>query len=268
MVGFPDFGRKRRIDVLRWQWMSRKLLLLAAFAVVGCRGVPTTIESYSLPTPPEGIVIVADGSGGYQIAPKAISRAVEAGRLPLFVRSFDWTHGTGRALADMLDAENSREQGARLACHVEWYRTNYPNLPVFLVGHSAGSNIVLEATRSLPPGRVEKIVLLAPAVSTDYDLRQALVVSRCGIDVFTSERDVIVLGLATNVVGNADGGRSPAAGRVGFEDRPEYCGRVRQHAWDSSVEWTGNLGGHSDALMRGYLRAYVLPLLTPCPCPR
>jgi pimeloyl-ACP methyl ester carboxylesterase len=267
MVGSPDFGRKRRIDDLRWQWMSRKLLLLAAFALVGCR-VPATIESYSLPTPPEGIVIVVDGSGGYQIAPKAIARAVEATRLPLYVRSFDWTHGTGRGLADMLDAENAREQGARLASDVEFYRTNYPNLPLYLVGHSAGCNIILEASRSLRPGRVEKIVMLAPAVSTEYDLRQALCVSRCGIDSFFSERDVIVLGLGTNVVGNADGGRSAAAGRVGFEDRAEYEGRLRQHAWDSSVEWTGNLGGHSDTLMRGYLRAFVLPLLTPCRCPR
>jgi pimeloyl-ACP methyl ester carboxylesterase len=268
MLGSPDFGRKRRIDVLRWQWMSRKLLLLAAFALVGCRGVPTTIESYSLPTPPEGIVIVADGSGGYQIAPKAIAMAVEAARLPLYVRSFDWTHGTGRGLADMLDIENSREQGARLASEVDWYRTNYPNLPMFLVGHSAGCNIILEASRSLRPGRVDKIVLLAPAVSADYDLRQALAVSRCGIDVFTSEKDVLVLGVATKIVGNADGGRGDAAGRVGFEERPEYEGRLRQHAWDPSVAWTGNLGGHSDSLMRSYLRVYVLPLLTPCPCPR
>ena len=142
--------------------------------------MPTTVESYSLPTPPEGLVIVVDGSGGYQIAPKAVGMAVEAAKLPLFVRSFDWTHGTGRGLADMIDTEHARQEGQRLAYDVEWYRTNYPNLPVYLVGHSAGGNIVLEATRSLRHGRVERIVLLAPAVSAGYDLRQAIGVKPVG----------------------------------------------------------------------------------------
>jgi pimeloyl-ACP methyl ester carboxylesterase len=245
--------------------MRRKSLLLVMFALVGCRSVPTTIESYSLPTPPDGIVIVVDGSGGYQIAPKAVAMAVTASRLPFYVRSFDWTHGTGRGLADMIDTEHAREEGQRLAANIQWYRTYYPQMPVYLMGHSAGCNIMLEAARSLQPGSVEKMVMLAPAVSANYDLRQALAVSRCGIDVFTSERDTLILGFGTKLVGNADGVRGPAAGRVGFDDNPTYCGRLRQHPWDSSMASTGNLGGHSDSLMRRYLRAYVLPLLAPCP---
>jgi hypothetical protein len=266
MPGSLDFERKSRIDVLRWPWMYRCLLLLMSLALVGCGTVPKTVESYSLPTPPEGLVIVVDGSGGYQIAPKAVGMAVEAAKLPLFVRSFDWTHGTGRGLADMTDTEHSRQEGLRLASHLVWYRTNYPQLPVYVLGHSAGCNIILEATRSLPANTVEHIVLLAPAVSAGYDLRHAVTVSKCGIDVFTSDRDVFILGFGTRIVGTADGVRGEAAaGKVGFDQAQMYGDRLRQHAWDESVAWTGNLGGHSDSLMRGYLRAYVLPLLTPCP---
>ena len=244
--------------------MSRRVLILGLVALVGCRSVPTTVESYSLPTPPEGIVIVVDGSGGYQISPRAVAMAVEASRLPLYVRSFDWTHGTGRGLADMIDTAHARAEGCRLAAHVEWYRTNYPDLPVYLVGHSAGCMVVLEATRHLPANRVERIVLLAPAVSAGYDLRPALASSRSGIDSFTSAKDNFYLGLGTDLFGTADGVRGqPAAGRFGF-DAPA-CGsdRLRQHPWDPSVAWSGNEGAHSDALMRGYLRAYVLPLLRP-----
>ena len=57
------------------------------------------------------------------------------------------------------------------------------------------------------------------------------------------------------------------AGRVGFSppcpsaaDTVLYA-RLRQHAWDPSVEWTGNNGGHYGSHHPQFMRAYVLPLL-------
>ena len=137
------------------------------------------------------------------------------------------------------------------------------------MAHSAGAMVTLESTRWLAPDSVDRIILLAPAVSVDYDLRRALQTSRLGMDVYTSKRDRFYLGLGTALVGTADGMLgSPAAGRVGFAT-PRYspddavlARRLRQHPWDPSVAYTGNRGDHSGTLQPAYLKAYVLPLLS------
>src|SRR5206468_13121931 len=129
--------------------------------------------------------------------------------------------------------------------------------------------VALEATRCLEPDSLERIILLAPAVSADYDLRPALVAARSGIDVFTSKRDRLYLGLGPRLVGTADGKFFvPPAGRVGFDPPPlsatdaALAERLRQHPWESSMAWTGNLGTHAGTLNAAYFRAYVLTLLT------
>jgi pimeloyl-ACP methyl ester carboxylesterase len=244
------------------------LCLIPPFLVGGCASMPKTITSYKLPTSPQGIVLVVDGAGGYQEAPRAVIRAVNETKLPLYVRSFDWTLGNNLGVADMTDTANSRAQAYRLAQEIISYRANYPDTPLYVMAHSAGTMVALESTQWLAPDSVERIILLAPAVAADYDLRRALSTARQGVDVFTSKRDRLYLGLGTRMVGTADGkfGTLPA-GRVGF-DTPKIgpsdtflIDRLRQHPWDRTVDWTGNFGTHAGTLQPAYLKAYVLPLL-------
>ncbi len=246
-----------------------KYFLLVLPLAPGCAGVPARVESRAPPTAVRGIVIVVDGAGGYQTAPHAVTTAVDELRLPLYVRSFDWTHGRGRILADIIDADYSNCQGALLAEEIIGIRRNQPGVPVYLVAYSAGCAVALAAGDRLPPDTVERIILLAPAVSVGYDLRRTLVSARQGVDVFISKRDTVWLGLGTAVVGTADGTRQTASGRVGFQP-PVLCpgeeplaARLRQHRWDACVVWSGNEGGHAGTLSLTYLKAYVLPLLTP-----
>ncbi len=248
--------------------LARRLWFLLPL-LAGCTGVPVRVESRAPPQASRGIVFVVDGAGGHQNAPRAVAAAVDALCLPLHVRSFDWTHGRRRSLADILDVPYSRCQGRRLADEVCAYRTAYPGVPVYLVAYSAGCAVALAAAETLPPDSVERIVLLAPAVSACYDLRRPLASARAGIDSFISSRDRLYLGLGTGVTGTADGRRDPPAGRVGFQP-PRLCpgeealaARLHQHPWNEAVTWTGHQGGHADSLRPAYLRAYVLPLLTP-----
>src|SRR5205823_309833 len=117
-----------------------------------------------------------------------------------------------------------------------------------------GCAVVLAAAECLPADSLDRIVLLAPAVSPCYDLRRALAGARRGADAFVSERDWLWLGVGTSVAGTPDGGRGPAAGRRGFQPPALAAGeeglawRLRQHAWHPCVEWTGNHGGHAGAL--------------------
>jgi pimeloyl-ACP methyl ester carboxylesterase len=216
------------------------------------------------------MVFCADGAGNTAGCSTAFRQAVAEERLPLCVEKVEWSYGPYRYLADEMGYTHAREAGCRLAAQVAAYRQASPDVTVYLVGHSAGSLVVLTAAENLPPGSVEDIVLLAPAVSARYDLRPALRCSRRGIDVFCSARDWAVLGLGVGIVGTTDRRWSAPAGRVGFKpvaatpEEADLYTRLREHRWDPSVAWTGNYGGHYDTYEYPcYLRTYVLPLMQP-----
>jgi len=219
--------------------------------------------------PPRGVVWVVDGAGGQPEATRAVNKAVREPGVPLQVRSYEWTHGFGLGVRDMTDVEHARAQARCLAAEITAFHATSPGMPIYVVAYSAGTHVALEATRCLEADSIERIILLAPAVAADYDLRPALFAARQGIDVFTSKRDRFYLGLGPRLVGTADGQRFvPAAGRVGFYTPPLpatealLAQRLRQHPWEDSVAWTGNVGTHAGTLNATYFRAYVLPLLS------
>lgn len=103
------------------------ICIILPILLAGCVSMPATITSHKLPAAPQGIVLVVDGAGGYQEAPRAIIGAVSEAGLPLYVRSFDWTLGNNFGVADMTDTANSRAQAYRLAREINSYRTAYPS---------------------------------------------------------------------------------------------------------------------------------------------
>jgi hypothetical protein len=243
------------------------LLLMPLFG--GCVGVSQRVESRLPPEAARGVVFVANGAGGQQHAARVVANEADAARLKLHVRSFDWTHGFGRGLADVSDAAHARRQGQCLAAEVRRCLDVRPGVSVSLVGHSAGCAVVLAAAECLPADSLDRVVLLAPAVSPCYDLRRALLSARSGVDAYTSERDWLWLGLGTSLAGTPDGGRGAAAGQIGFRSlalppgQEALAFRLRQHPWHPCVGWTGNHGGHAGALEPAFVRAYLLPLLAP-----
>jgi hypothetical protein len=252
---------------LRTRFGLLSLLLL----VGGCAHTQQPIVSFGCLAPNADVVFVANGSGDYRTTSIALGQAVNACGAPLRVETFVWSYGYGRMLADHVDHCNHLEEGRRLAGQIVAFKQTCPERAVYLVGHSSGSAVVLAAAEAVPPGSLERIVLLAPAVSDEYDLRPALRACRCGIDVFTSRRDVGALAIATGVVGTADRRHVAAAGRVGFipilrcpGDELLYA-KLHLHPWDRSVTWTGNHGSHYGTLEQGYMRAYILPLLSRSP---
>jgi hypothetical protein len=249
-------------------------LILIAGILGPAAGCATVRQEVYVPvnlTGMRGIIFCADGAGDFQRTSEAVSQVVAGMHIPLYVEPFEWSHGPGRVLLDQIDQPHAVAEGRRLACKVLAYRQSYPNGEVYLVGHSAGSAVVLAAAEALPPCTVDRIVLLAPSVSMGYDLRPALRTARDGMDVFFSRCDTL-LELAVGLVGTADRYAGPAAGEVGF--RPTVCcipdaalyGKLRQHAWTPCVAWTGNTGGHYGSYEPGFLRAYVIPLFQRC-CP-
>jgi hypothetical protein len=244
-------------------------LLAGLLLLPGC----LTLDPPSLRTEPIPhnstlpLVIVVDGAGGFEICARYLGQVVAEDHVPLLVRGYRWTHGYLRIPADQMHHAHLYHEGRKLAELILRWHQERPERPIYLMGHSAGSGIVLVAAEALPAATLERIILLAPAVSYKHDLRPALASSCQGIDVFYSQRDWLCLGLGVLVAGTTDRCWSIGAGKIGFrpvitcaEDETLYA-KLHQHPWDASLCWTGNKGGHYGAYQPGFLRAFVLPLL-------
>jgi hypothetical protein len=186
------------------------------------------------------------------------------------VRPVRWSHGFGRWHADLTDVANHEAHSRSIVEQVLGWHARYPSRPVFLVGKSGGTWLVVKALEGLPADSVEAVVLLAPAISPGYDLSKALRAVAREMVAFWSPLDLIVLGAGTWAFKTADRVRSISAGLVGFrppgslddEGRSLYRSKLRQVRWRPGMASTGYLGGHVGPDSPAFLRKYVVPLLT------
>lgn len=243
-------------------------LILALAAGSGCAACRHEVHSSVLDAGERGVIFAVDGAGGFGASSKALIAEVQSAHLPLGVVPVVWTHGFGRVVADQVDWRHARHEGCKLAGQIMTYRQAFPQGKVYIVALSAGTAVGLAAAEALPSGSIDRIVLLAPSIASNYDLRPALCNVRESIDVFCSTHDVGHLGLAIALIGTADGcWGCTAAGRTGFQPQiqnPEDAilyAKLRQHPWNPCLAWTGNSGGHYGGYQPEFLRAYVLPLL-------
>lgn len=216
----------------------------------------------------QGLVLVADGVGGLDLCGTALRYVMGSLGVKHTVRVVPWGHGFGRWHADLTNVQNRDTRAGEIAAEVNAFRERAPGAPVFLVGKSGGTGLVVKALEHLPEGAVEAAVLLSPALSPRYDLTQALRAVRREMVVFWSPLDVIVLGLGTRIFGTIDRIKSVSAGLVGFRpleprdetQRRQYA-KLRQIRWTPTMARTGYLGGHVGPDNPAFLRKYVVPLL-------
>jgi pimeloyl-ACP methyl ester carboxylesterase len=217
-----------------------------------------------------GLVLMADGVGGLDLCGTGLQYVMGSQRVPCVVKVVPWGHGFGRWHADLTDAENRDDYARKVAAEVEAFcRARMPEAPVFLVGKSGGTGVIVKALEQLPDNAVEAVVLLSPALSPRYDLSRALRAVRREMVVFWSPLDLIVLGAGTCVFGTIDRVRTVSAGLVGFripgdlgsDGRASSYRKLRQIRWRPTMAATGYLGGHVGPDSPAFLRKYVVPLL-------
>lgn len=242
------------------------VLLGITLTLPACSFLPREQAAPLPPVPPRHIVFVADGAGDYRSTSAAMRETAAANGWPIDVRTFVWSHGFFHTIADQRDRDWAIARGKDLANIVAAQKRAQPDLPVSLVGHSAGSEVVLTAAAQLPPDTLERIVLLSPSVSSSYDIRPALSVARNGMDVFYSRNDRVILGVVTAMLGTIDNpDDARAAGRFGFEPKPSPAelplySKLRQYEWNVSMEQVNNNGGHFGSYQPEHLQRFVLPL--------
>jgi pimeloyl-ACP methyl ester carboxylesterase len=187
--------------------------------------------------------------------------------MPLCVRALCWSHGYRRNFKDQIDRAHIQAQGCRLARIIRCVRQSCPGRKLHVMGHSAGAAVVLAAANHLPADSIDRIVFLAPTVSSEADLRPALLCALEGIDVFCSKRDIYGRLTGLTLIGETGRLCPPVAAIQGF-CRPAQLPdplclytKLRHHWWQKDLSWTGYRGTHSGGYARCHLYHFMLPLL-------
>lgn len=170
---------------------------------------------------------------------------------PLF-----WFTNSSEALHDFTEQQ--------LADQIVQWRADHPHSQIVLIAHSAGAGVVVGALSRLSgPIQVGPVILLAPSLSPDFDLRPAL--KHAGIiHVFYNPDDDFWQGWGPTIFGTYDGAHRDGAGRKGFSLTslsPAEKARVIQHPYQSEWNDLGNHGGHFDWMAEPFVAAVLKPLI-------
>lgn len=177
----------------------------------------------------------------------------------------DWTeHDPG--LAALLGRARHERQANKVAGTIRRLLKEDPARKIRLIGHSGGAGIAVWALERLPEGMsVETLVLIAPALSQQYDLSPSLAHVRGKAYALTSVNDAVVLGAGTRMFGTIDGLKEEAAGMRGFTqpldaDDAQYAKLV---AMPYVAEWMDydNIGNHIGPMSRAFAKKVISPLL-------
>ncbi len=240
-----------------------------AVPVPAAPAVPTTPPVVCPAHPLDGrtIVFVANGAGGSASCAESLRQASAEMHAGLAVLTVPWAR-QGTLKGDLLDTPAQLRAAGRLAERFQCLRSECPHSRFVFVGYSTGARVVLAAAEQLPPGSLDRIVLMAATVSTYYDLQRALCASCGGIDNFYN-RDDTLLEMAQSSWGTSDGGKRPMAGLAGFRYPPgmicpDYC-NLRQYAWSSKY---GGQGHHTYWVRGLFMHRTLVPLLQTAACPQ
>jgi pimeloyl-ACP methyl ester carboxylesterase len=179
---------------------------------------------------------------------------------------YDWTE-KDPGLDALGNIRRNRREAAKVAKMIERRFKQNPTLQITITSHSGGTAIAVWALEMLPPKmKVQQVVLLAAALSPEYDLSKALEHVSGKAYAFYSEGDAIVLGVGTKMFGTMDGKKTQAAGLVGFTRPPKgdktHYARLVQRAYDKGWMVFGNIGNHIGPMSRSFAEHVLEPVLT------
>jgi len=215
-----------------------------------------------------GLVVSLGGVGGTNWGPQWLRSGLDEAGVGAAIIIYDWSKGPrGMFVGDLMDEARNRASANDLAQLVATYVAAMPDRPVTLIGHSGGAAVVVWALEALPEGcRVERAILLAPALAPGYDLSAALRGVRHRMYVMHSKADIGLMAAGTAVFGTMDRQHSVSAGLAGFAlpaapaDKAQYL-KVRQVPWTIDLVKSGHLGGHMGWTTTRFARDFLAPIL-------
>ena len=242
------------------------VLLAVVLAAVGCSDNAewTTPERLN-----EGMVVILPGGEGAGQLNKEIRYGLDEAAIAYALPIRDW----GRpipllgVLINQVDFLGNRLAAHHIARTIMQYQDEYPDRPVYIVGHSGGGGIAVFVAEYMDEGRqVEGVIILSGSISSAYNLQKALSRTRHGIVNFYNRNDGALLAVATTLVGNVDGIHGPSAGLIGFDEPRDGDSEERRRAYTAlyQVEMTDDMlviGGdsHTAVTQRSFVTTFVAP---------
>jgi pimeloyl-ACP methyl ester carboxylesterase len=157
--------------------------------------------------------------------------------------------------------ERNVATAARMAEEITAWRRAHPKEPLYVVGYSGGGGMAMLIAAALPDDmQIDRLILVAPAISPDYPLESEVLPHVRELVVnYSSERDLQV-GWGTRTFGTIDRVRTVSAGAVGFDlTHPQLL----QYGWSTADEPLGHFGNHIAYLGERWQLAKLLPALDP-----
>lgn len=237
------------------------VLLLVAFVAAPVRAAEKA------GTPQEkaankGWLLHLPGIGGHAGIDDDLIQGLRQGGFGGEIQLYDWVLNPG--IPALRAQEHNRKEAKKVAALILDRRKAHPNEPIVLTGHSAGTGVAVWALEGLPDDvKIDTLVMLASALSPDYDLSKALSHVSGKLYAFNNPGDW-VLGQGTGVFGTVDGVRGPAAGKVGFAcpakaDKDQYAKLVAIPYDPKWVEYD-NLGDHIGVMAVPFAKAVLSPI--------
>jgi hypothetical protein len=240
-------------------------VFLALLLIVGT-GPAAAGEPKANPKPSDDYLLHLPGISGYHWIDRQLLAGLREGGFEGVVDVHDWT-GDNAGLGALLERRRHEAESQRVAEAITARARKYPKSRIVLTAHSGGTGILVWALEKLPEDvTVDTVLLLAPALSPEYDLSVALSHVRGKVYAFTSELDAFVLGGGTRTFGTIDGVKTDAAGRFGFvmpdgADEKLYEEKLVPMPYTSEWIREGNLGDHIGPMGRRFARNVLTPLV-------
>jgi alpha-beta hydrolase superfamily lysophospholipase len=221
--------------------------------------------------PDSPFLLHVPGVGGHLRVDDLLTQGLRQGGLDAQVQIYDWTGGNP-GYAALAAYERNQRQAQAIADVLVRVRRASPARRIIVTSHSGGAGLAVWALERLPDDvHVDTLLLLAPALSPQYDLTRALRRVKGAAYAFTSDMDP-VLGVGTRTFGTIDRVKTESAGRVGFT-RPQGADPIQYDklmtfAYDLAWLSLGNAGDHIGTMNRPFARRVLAPLLLTGELPR
>jgi pimeloyl-ACP methyl ester carboxylesterase len=237
------------------------LFVGALFVVGGCAEHCAQITTHaSEPNPPPGRVVLFTGVGNLVSNLHGLRGLIEEAHPHWEVDLRAWGPML-RGIGNLEAYERNRATARARADELAAYRRAHPDARITVVGYSGGGGMAVFTVEALPDDvHIDRLILIAPAISPDYPLDELIFPKVKELVVnFASKRDLQV-GWGTKTFGTMDRVKTYSAGYSGFTTRHR---KLVQIHWSEAMQTTGHAGNHLGYLVPAWQQRYLMPFVEP-----
>jgi pimeloyl-ACP methyl ester carboxylesterase len=234
---------------------TRYLLSAAVILVSGCelwRPPPATPEEMD-----KGLVVMYPGVLNTTTEMVGIYSGLRDAGVDYAIEVVPWEMPLANFLMPTTFLASQRPWAKDEASRIAQYSAEHPGSPVTLLGYSGGAMMCIQVAEEMPENTsVDWIIMMAPGVSTTYDLDPMLEHTARGAVVYWSAGDAFTNQI-TSSLGTLDGIFGPPAASFGFTTKNAKLIQIES---SSAFSQDGNDGGHLGYIASAsWIRDFVAP---------